>query len=205
MDLLATHDQLNDSLPFPLDEAQAELALTVASGMVRAIARQTFSFVPQETVILSGDERILTLPQRPLVVDVGNPLTVVELGDFGDIDYMAVEDRDYTRLGNELTRGYASWYTTRLQGWPRRRVLGVWAPRVQVTYSHGEQVIPGEVVGEVLNVAKALCTNPTGLRAFTTPEYSETYATEMLGATTVDGIRSRLSVMGHRRGAFSVG
>lgn len=205
MDPLVTETQLADALQEILNPEQAALAVSVASGLVRGISKQTISFVPQETVILRGDTNILTLPQRPAVVGVGNPLTVVELGDFGGIDFTTVEGRDYVRVGNELERGHPWWYQSRLQGWPHRLPLGVWAPRVQVTYSHGFTVIPDEIVGLVLDIAKALYTNPTGLRSFTTPEYSETYARETLGATTVEGIKAQLSTMGFRRGAFSVG
>lgn len=202
---LATVDQLEASLQFTPDEDQALQALTAASGLVRAITGQQFSLVPQETILLAGDRQILTLPQRPVVVDGSNPLTVVELGDFGAIDFACIEGRDFARIGPELRRGYPWWSSTRLQGWPYRYPLGVWAPRVQVTYSHGYATIPDEISGEVVNIAKALYTNPTGLRSFQTPEYSETYASELLGASTVDGIKSRLNAMGYRRGAFSVG
>src|SRR5215470_13504013 len=148
MTSLGTPDQLASALQMDLDAATAQLALDVASGFVRAIARQTFSFVSQETVELWGNERVLTLPQRPLVVDADNPLTVVEVGEFGGIDFTCLEDRDYSRLGNELTRGYPWWWsdTQRLMGYPRTRPLGVWTPKVRVTYSHGDTTIQDDVV-----------------------------------------------------------
>lgn len=204
MDDLATQDDLQVRLGVELDPVQATRALTHASALVRRVGRQDYSFVSQETVILAGGERVLTLPQRPVVIDSTNPLTVVELGDFGDIDVIMVETQDFRRIGNELTRGYPLWNTTRLMGWPWNRHLGVWAPRVQVTYSHGDQIIPDDLISLVVDVAQLMYTNPTGLRQFTTPEYSETYATEILGKGTVAGIRAQLAGTGRRRGAFSI-
>lgn len=205
MEPLVNLDDFTEALPSAPDTATAVLALRRASGLVRAIGGQTITFVSQETVCLTGGDRVLTLPQRPVVVDGSNPLTIVELGDYGGIDLAAVEGRDYTRVGNELTRGFPWFDTTRLMGWPHNRVLGVWAPRVRATYSHGDLEVPPEVESIVLDVATSLVTNPAGLRSWTTPEYSETYATELLGAATVASIKQRLAGVGRgRRGAFSI-
>jgi hypothetical protein len=204
MDPLITVAQLASRLQSTADEPSATQAITDASGLVRAVARQTFDFVSQETVILAGGEKFLTLPERPLVEDVTNPLALTEIGDYGGIDFTLIENRDFTRVGNELTRGYPWYLTSRLQGWPHRYARGVWAPRVRVTYSHGYVTIPDDVVAIVLDVAQSLYTNPSGLRSWVTPEYSETYATELLGAATVDSLKKRLGVLGHRRGAFSI-
>jgi hypothetical protein len=95
MTSLATPAQLASRLKQDVDTATAQLALDGASGFVRILAKQQFDFVSQETVILKGNERILTLPQRPAVVDSGpNLLTVTEVGEFGGIDVPMVEDRD---------------------------------------------------------------------------------------------------------------
>jgi hypothetical protein len=207
MTALATASQLASKLQMDLDTSTAQLALDSGSGFVRAIARQQFNFVSQETVVLRGNERVLTLPQRPLVVDAGpNLLTVIELGEFGGVTVVMVEDRDYSRVGNELTRGYPWWWNTgqRLMGYPRYRPLGVWAPRVQVTYSHGYTTIPDDVVGVVLDAAAVLYDNPTGLRSFTIDDYTETKATEVLGAALVQAIATKLGVAGRRRRAFSI-
>jgi hypothetical protein len=205
MTSLATPDQLTDRLQTEVDESVAQQALDNASGLVRGISGQTISFVSQETIDLPGNTRILRLPQRPLVVDGDNPLTVVETEEFGGVEYTCVENRDYSRIGNDLTRGWPWWHTSRLQGWPYRRNLGVWAPRVRVTYSHGHTVIPGDIVAIVLDIAQALYTNPQGLRSWQVPEYSETYATELLGAAQVEFIRQRPAAVGRgRRGAFEI-
>lgn len=209
MAALATLDALAGRLgvevgDLELPRAQDDLAH--ASGLVRgASGGQVIDFVSQETVVLRGGEQVLALPQRPVVVDSENPLAVVELGDFGDVDLPALEGRDFTRIGNELTRGHPWWWSSRLMGWPRNRPLGIWAPRVQVTYSHGRLVVPDEISSIVLDVAQGFYDNPSGLRSFVTPEYSETYATEVLGARTTAGIKAALADLGYRRnGAFSI-
>ena len=203
---LATPSQLASRLQKDVDTASAQLALDIGSGFVRSIARQTFTFVSQETVILKGGERVLTLPQRPLVVDGSNPLTITELGEYGGISYTCVEDRDYSRVGNELTRGYPWWWneTNRLMGYPRARPLGVWAMRVQAVYSHGYATIPDDVVGCVLDAASPLYENPNQLRSVSIDDYSETRAMEVLGSGLVDQIRDKLGAAGRRRRAFSI-
>jgi hypothetical protein len=208
MTALATPSQLASRLKMDVDTSTAQLAVDSASGFVRAIGRQQYNVVSQETVVLRGGERVLVLPERPLVVDAGpNLLTVTELGEFGGVSVLLVEDRDYSRLGNELTRGYPWWWATtsqRLMGYPRARPLGVWAPRVQVIYSHGYATIPDDVVGCVLDAAAVLYDNPTGLRSFTIDDYTETKAAEVLGAALVQAIADKLGIAGRRRRAFSI-
>ena len=207
MAALATVAQLTSRLQQgTLDPTAAQDAVTHGSGLVRAIARQQFDFVSQETVVLRGGERVLTLPQRPLVVDDTNPLTVVEVGEFGGVDITMVEDRDFSRIGNELTRGYPWWWnsTQRLMGYPRTRPLGVWAPRVRVTYSHGYATIPDDVISVVLDAAAALYDNPTALRSVSIDDYTETKASEVLGAAMVESISVKLATTGRRRRSFSI-
>jgi hypothetical protein len=203
---LATPAQLASRLQQDVDTSTATDVLTHASGLVRAVARQQFDFVSQETVVLRGDERTVRLPQRPLVMDGSNPLTVTELGEFGGIDVPMIENRDYSRIGNELTRGYPWWWnnTQRLMGYPRTRPLGVWAHRVQVTYSHGYTTIPDDVVSLVLDAASVLYDNPTGLRSLSIDDYTETKAAEVLGTAMVQSIRDKLALTGRRGRAFSI-
>lgn len=204
---LATDSQLASRVQGDVDTASAVLAVTNASGMIRAVARQVFSFVSQETVTLAGGSQVLTLPERPAVVDGSNPLTVVEVGMFGTTDVTLVEGRDFERLGGELTRGYPNWWADggRLMGWPRGYQRGLWAPKVRVTYSHGYTTIPDDLQALCLDIAQALYTNPAGLRSMSIDDYSETRATELLGAATVESIKTRLAVTGRRRGAFTIG
>lgn len=202
---LASIEQLEKRLQRQVpDVVAAQQNLDHASGLVRAIGRQPFSFVSQETIELPGNVQTLTIPGGPLVVDVGNPITIIEVGEFGDQDFPCIEGRDFSRLGNELKRGYPYWLNTRLQGWPYNRPMGVWAPKVRVTRSHGHLVVPDDLVSIVLDVAQALHENPKNLRSWQVPEYSETYATELLGSATVESIKSRLIGLGRKRTTFSV-
>lgn len=205
MATLVTAVQLASRLQQTLTSPYDTDAVTHASGLVRAVARQRFDFVSQETVVLAGGNKRLVLPERPAVVDSGpNLLTVVELGDFGGVNFTCLDGRDFIRIGEELTRGQPWYYAVRTLGWPYTRVRGVWAPRVQVTYSHGYTSIPDEVQSVTLDVAAVLYDNPTALRSVSIDDYSETKATEVLGAAMVAGIRDKLGYAAIRRQSFSI-
>jgi len=102
---------------------------------VRKYCRQEITLVENETITLPGNGRVLRLPQRPIIVDDAHPLTVIELFGISNVEYEALELRDFTRISTELTRGEAWWAPTRLMGWPWMRPQGIWAQRVRVTYS----------------------------------------------------------------------
>ncbi|MFB7671675.1 hypothetical protein ACFC26_09680 [Kitasatospora purpeofusca] len=201
---LATAADLAAALQRQLDPAQADLAIRRASARVRRFTGQTLSFVSQETAELEGGTQTLQLPQRPLVLDGQNPLTVVELADFSGIEYQAVQDRDYTRIGNELTRGYP-WYgqRTRLGGWPFNRTLGVWTMRVRVTYSHGYAEVPDDIADVVLDLASMNLTNPQNLRQEAIDDYSRTFASETIGNAQLSRDH-KLALRPYKRTAHSV-
>lgn len=178
---LATQEDLAAALQRPVDDAQAALALRRASARVRKYARQDFSLVENDTATLPGRSQVLRLPQRPLVVDDTHLLTVTELFGITDVEYEALEGRDYTRIGTELTRGEAWWAPTRLMGWPWLRPQGIWADRVRVTYSHGYAEIPDDVADIVLDLATMSLSNPQMLRQESIDDYSRTFAAETIG------------------------
>lgn len=180
--LLAAVEELQDylQLPEPLATGPARLALRLASAAVRRHSKQTISFVTGDSITVMGGEQVLKLPQRPVVVDAHNPLTVVEVVDGSGLEIPALEGRDFLRYGAELHRG-AGWPTSRLQGWPRRGPTGIWADRVRVTYSHGYQEIPDEIVGIVLDLASASLSNPRRIRSEASGAVSVTYTVETFG------------------------
>lgn len=182
---------------------QMELALRRASARVRSYTRQVISFVANETIEIPGGERVLRVPQRPLVVDATHLLTVVELDGFGGIEVPAIEGRDFSRLGNELTRGYPYYAPTRTMGWPWRQQLGVWAPRVRLIYSHGDEEIPDDIVDIVLDLAMKNLSNPEMLRTVAIDDYSRTYASETIGNATLSRDQ-KADLRPYRRPAFSV-
>lgn len=179
---LATVADLEAALGRTLDAAQAALALKRASARVRRYTRQDLTLTAGDTATLYGGERVLRLPQRPLVVDTANPLTVTELAGMTGVEYTCVEGRDYTRVGSELTRGEPWYQPTRLMGWPWIRPAGVWTPVVRVTYSHGYADIPDDIADVVLDLAAMNLSNPENLRSVSIDDYQRTFAAETIGS-----------------------
>ncbi|MFE7398847.1 hypothetical protein [Streptomyces sp. NPDC057557] len=184
-------------------DAQLEMALRRASARVRRYTRQDITFVIGDTIDLAGGGRVLRLPQYPLVVDSFHTLTVVEVADFSGIEWTALEDRDYSRLGNELTRGYPWQAPTRLMGWPYNRAQGVWAPKVRVTYSHGYTEVPDDILDVVLDLATMNLANPENLRQVSIDDYQRTYASETIGSASLTRAHKE-ALRPFRRSAFSV-
>jgi hypothetical protein len=200
---LATQADLEDALQRSLDPSQAAFALRRASARVRKYTRQEITLVENDTITLPGNGRILRLPQRPLVLDDTHLLTVVELFGITDVEYAALEGRDYTRIGTELTRGEAWWAPTRLMGWPWLRPQGVWAQRVRVTYSHGYTEVPDDIVDVVCDLAAMNLTNPQGLRSESIDDYSRTFASETIGGAQLSADHKE-ALRPYRVGGFSV-
>lgn len=200
---LVTQADLEDALQRSLDPAQAAMAIRRASARVRKYCRQQFTLVENETVTLPGNGRLLRLPQRPVVVDDTHPLSVVELFGIADEEYTALEGRDFTRIGTELTRGEAWWAPTRLMGWPFMRPQGIWAQRVRVTYSHGYAEVPDDVVDVVLDLAQMSMTNPQGLRSESIDDYSRTFAAETIGGAQLTA-EHKEALREYRGRSFSV-
>jgi hypothetical protein len=182
---LASQADLEAALQRTLDPVQAAAALRRASGRVRKHCRQELTFHAADTVELPGGSRLLRLPQRPVVVDATNTLTVVELFGISDVEMEALERRDFSRIGSQLTRGQSYWAPTRLMGWPWMRPQGIWADRVRVTYSHGYQEIPDDLLDVVVDIAAMTMTNPMGLRSEAIDDYSRTFASETIGSGTL--------------------
>lgn len=199
---LATAADLTAAGASGSDEA-LDLALRRASARVRRYTRQDITFVADETIELPGGERVLRVPQRPLVVSGAYPLTVVELAEFGGVELTAVEGQDFTRIGDELTRGYSWRDTSRLLGWPQSRVRGVWAPKVRVTYSHGYDEVPDDIIDVVLDLATMNLTNPGNLREVAIDDYRQVFASETIGGARLSKSHKE-DLRPYRRAAFSV-
>lgn len=217
--VLATPAQLRNHLGpngAGITDPVAAQAIANASSLIRAVSRQQFDFVQGDVVTVEGGSRDLVVPQRPLVVDASNPLTVVAMDDLGQHPVTLTEGVHYRRLGDTLSIRYRSnWqprihaatgYAGRVQPWP----LGVWAPLVKLTYSHGYPVCPDWLTTIALETAATYATNPAGLRSETVGQITLTYAQESLKAPheLVDTLRSKLAVVGVVRGgggAFSIG
>ena len=214
---LATVQQLRDRLQDQsLDAGAAQQAIDDASALLRAVARQDLDVITTETIDLAGGGRELTLPQRPLVVDVAHPLTVVELADIGSSGVTVTDGLHFRRVGNRLikawrSRGSHAGLVPRVSTDYVPAPPGLWAPWVRVTYSHGYAdagAVPAEITGLVLDAATVYASNPTGLRSVALDgEVTLTYAGESLSAprSLADDLSRRLSRIGVRRGAaFSI-
>lgn len=186
-----------------LDADAAELALRLASAAIRRYTRQAITFMENETVLLMGGERVLKLPQRPLVVDGAHPLAVVEIPDGSGIELPAVEERDFIRQGAELHRGNPLYVTTRTMGWPFNRPLGIWADRVRVTYSHGFEELPDDIVGVCVDLAAATLANPSRLRSEQVGGISITHTVETFGTGALTSDHRRI-LRSYRRTTGSV-
>ncbi|MGW0626428.1 hypothetical protein [Streptomyces sp. NPDC002758] len=184
-------------------DAALELALRRASARVRRYTRQDITFVENDTITLPGGERVLRLPQYPLVVDDAHPLTVTEVADFSGVEWTAIENRDYSRIGNELTRGYPWQAPNRLMGWPWNRALGIWGPKVRLTYSHGYTEIPDDIVDVVLDLATMNLANPENLRQVAIDDFQRTFASETIGSAKLTQ-QHKEDLRPYRRAAFSV-
>jgi hypothetical protein len=184
-------------------DAELEMALRRASARVRRHTRQDITFVENETITLPGGERVLVLPQYPLVVDDTHPLGIVEVADFSGVEWTAIENRDYSRIGNELTRGYPWQAPNRLMGWPWNRAQGVWGPKVRVTYSHGYDEVPDDIVDVVLDLATMNLANPENLRQVSIDDFQRTFASETIGSARLTQ-QHKEDLRPYRRSAFSV-
>lgn len=213
--VLATAAQLrnhlnNQGIP---DDVAAQ-AITNASGLIRAVARQDFTFVAGDVVTVEGSGRDLTVPQRPLVVDAQNPLAVVGLDDLGQHPVTLTEGVHFRRLGDTLSMRRRTQWQPRLGAhgygapaftWP----LGIWPPLVKLTYSHGYATCPDWLTTVALETAAVYATNPMHLRSETVGQVTLTWATESLRAPheLVETVRTKLRALGAMGGggAFSIG
>lgn len=214
--VLATVAQLRNRLQDQsLDAGIAQAAIDDATAVVKAVMGQDLEFVANDTVVLAGGDRDLTLPQGPVVVDAQHPLTVVELVDGtsgGGVP--AVEGVAFRRVGTRLIRPGRTREGVRVtsaHGVSDIYPLGVWAPWVQVTYSHGHQTeatLPAGLSQVILSTAADLANNPTGLRSVALDgEVTLTWASESVTVpgSTEAAVRRSLRAIGARRGtAFSI-
>jgi hypothetical protein len=157
---LATVEQLEDWLQVPRGSAPentVNLALAIASDMVRREARNTFTVRTTTLGLRVEDGRIaLAGPVHSVasVVITGQTLT---------------EGTDWELDGDEV----------RLCSPYRWRTCG----RALVTWTYGLQTVPMEVVGLVLDVAARACVNPKNLRQESTGQRSVTFAAETLATS----------------------
>lgn len=166
---LATVDQLEDWLQVPRGSAPentVNLALAIASDMVRREAKTTFTVRTLTAWRLIEDGRILLAGPVQSVGEValdGNALT---------------EDTDWRLEGDSVQLLAAHrWRTCR---------------RARVTWTFGWPVVPMEVVGLVLDVTARACVNPKNLRQESTGQRAVTFASETLATSLAEVEKDKL-------------
>lgn len=147
-----------------LDETRAEHFLRVASGEVRGYTGQTFDLVVDDEVLLAGNgSTVLLLPELPV-------LEVTELiEDPRDVATELVDETGFEWSPDGIIR--------RIDGGVFRRRFRWYA----ITYDHGFEATPEDVLGVVLRVAARGLENPLGLRSETIGRYSYTVSGENAG------------------------
>lgn len=159
-DLLADPVKLGNALGVDPSDVQLLEALESASGRFRGDCRCHVSRVVDDVEILDGPgTALLLLPNAP-VLSVSEVL----------VDGVAFTAYKLARRGAMLRR-------TDGCVWPE------WAA-VQVTYTHGYDPIPGDVVSAVLEQAKSVYTVKAGLQSITAGGESVTFgAAATVGVT----------------------
>jgi hypothetical protein len=149
---LATPDDLAARLGVTFDSGQtarAEALIADASAYVRNYTRQTITTVTDDVATLeSTTEQWLWLPERPVIA-----VSSVSIGS-------AVVSPVYWVL-----QGYGLY---RFYGWQGRfyGTTSTWnqPDTITVTYDHGFDVVPDDIVAVVCKIAKASWLNPQGLQ-----------------------------------------
>lgn len=128
----------------PAEVASAQLALDIATAVVRERTGQDFTIKTNDVITLDTyEDRDVVLPQGPV-----------------------------TAVGAVVTRNLGSTTTTtrtlntdyEVRGGRLRWVgAGTWPYEVTVTYTHGYATIPDDVKGATLAVAAEIHANPEGL------------------------------------------
>jgi hypothetical protein len=137
-----------------VDPGRADVLLDIASDAVRSKTRQRLDYVADETILLTPDEAgaFAFLPELPVIAVTA----VSQLGRDGAWFDLAPDEYDWAPSGVLYRTRSQHWHG----GWTR------WTPRarsIRVTYSHGYDPIPGDLVAVVLGLAARLYSNPLGM------------------------------------------
>lgn len=145
----------------PAQEMQAQSLLDQASSIVRAYVRQdithattTDTFTMRRADPLRhGCGGVVTLPQRPIE-------------SVASVSVDGTATSDWWLDGTELMTRAWSWAHPPAAHMP---------PRVEVTYTHGWDPVPGDIAAIVMQAATRVMVNPSGIRSETVGGESVTY------------------------------
>ncbi len=145
--------------PSSTDLNRIQTALEIASAQIRNGRRQ-FSPVTGDLITVDSEGGLtLLLPKTRLPV---TGVTLVE--QLSGEAYVPVDSTEYDWSADGILSRWWSYWPCRFQG-------------VRVTYSHGYDVLPRDVAGVCLSLAKRLYDNPSGqgTTSMTLGDYSVAY------------------------------
>lgn len=156
-DMLATPDELRTYIDGDVEDARAQLALTIATALVQNACAQRLVPVADDVVELAPRRaHIIELPERPATA-----VALVEVTDHGATMWQRLDPATW-----QLVQGHAIWADNWTWTWRR----------VRVTYSHGFTVVPEDLKAVVLGIAMRTVTNVNGVRSEQIGSYSYTLA-----------------------------
>lgn len=191
MDLLATPADLRNLLDETVDtlsDDKANVVLSIASGAVRAAARQTITLVDGETVTLIGDPgQWFELPQRPVTA-----VTSVKVDGSAVTDFKVFGNRLWRRCGWETCPGEPA--------------------AVEVVYSHGLPDWDDRLAyaqGITLTLAAKLFTNVVGATGMSIDDFSmqftQTATSDLAGTIPPNIVKALRYTYGERAGLVGIG
>ncbi|MGH3878063.1 MAG: hypothetical protein ACRDSK_13620 [Actinophytocola sp.] len=155
LDPLATFEDLEESLGRALTTAEQERApalLRAASAKARRYARQLFTKVTDDVVVLVADGGRLVLPQRPVTA-----VTAVKAVGAAGAPDLTVTGWSWDQL-DVINLSTASWIINMPEDWEDvDRYPGTY----RVTYSHGYEPIPDDVISVVAGAVLRTLSAPT--------------------------------------------
>jgi hypothetical protein len=136
------------------DPTSAELAIDIASDIVRSYVGHSITKILNDTVILDGTgTSILLLPAAPV-----NGIDLVEI----DGDLLETTKYRWSKKGYILRTDGTTWPST--------------PGSIEVIYNHGYDTVPDAVLGVVLALAGRITDGSSGIKQETIGSYSVTYA-----------------------------
>jgi len=200
VDALATVEDIEARLGRDLtteEAVRASAMLADMSAMIRSYTGQDFTVTDDDQVTLRGVGGEIRLPQRP-VTEVS---TVVAIGGDGLPDVPLV---DWVWDGIDTIRVGDGSFVINLPEvwWDDDGYPGTY----RVTYSHGYEETPGDVLAVICGAILRVFINPNGYRSETVGSYSVTYASPGAGETVGTSLTraDRLVLDRYRRKAGTI-
>lgn len=210
---LATTDDVAAILNRALTTAETATAtrlLQIASGIVRRYTRQGISFTAGDVVTLPGVwGQSVVLPQRPVVAVAS---VTINGGVAPFAQWKLIADDLFIGTGSfQPDYGASLWGGTSLWG-PAGSAQGPQATgatwqgpqgTITVTYDHGYQTIPDDIVNEVAGMVALQMSSPVGVDQETIGGYRAVYAQSPVGGMALAD-ESKKALNFYRRRATSV-